>query len=75
MAQSTNLEFAIALSIITSSAMQGLFNVRHKLEDPFHVPRQEGLNREEETDGSTIVIGDTIDLKYEFQVKINSILA
>ena len=48
--------------------MQGLFNLRHKLEDPFRSPQQEGINQDI-PDGSTIIIGDTIDLRYEFQVR------
>ena len=33
--QQTNLGFAIALSLMISMAMQGLFNLRYRLEDPF----------------------------------------
>ena len=68
MAEATNLAFAIALTVITSSAMQGLYNVRHQLEDPFRSPRQEGLKKQPDPNSSMIVIGDTIDLRFEFQV-------
>ena len=34
-AQSTSLSWSICMACITSSAMQGLFNIRHSLEDPF----------------------------------------
>lgn len=64
----TNLAFAIALSVITASAMQGLYNVRHQLEDPFRIPRQEGLKKQPDPNGAVIITGDTIDLRFEFQV-------
>lgn len=35
LAESTSLSWSICFSIITTSAMQGLFNIRHELEDPF----------------------------------------
>lgn len=34
-ANGTNLAFAVALSVLTSAVMMGLFNVEHALEDPF----------------------------------------
>ena len=36
-AQDTNIYWAVALSIITSSAMQGLYNLRRQLEGNIHI--------------------------------------
>ena len=61
-AQSTNILFAILLSIITSSAMQGLYNLRFQLEDPFYDPLR--------THSAARLSEDTIDLMAEFQVHL-----
>ncbi len=78
-ATSTNLLYAIVLNIVTTCAMQGLYNLRSRLEDPF-INYRRSLHpsgaqttlltrmRDEYRDPE-----DTIDLQYELQDLKNDI--
>lgn len=67
-AQSTSLSWSICMACITSSAMQGLFNIRHSLEDPF-TAFNAGRSRATDNPFSRLIaqFSDTIDMEEELR--------
>lgn len=64
-AQSTSLAWSICLACITSSAMQGLFNLRSMLEDPFSPSAATPPSTNDPFSLLLLLAGDTINLEVE----------
>jgi hypothetical protein len=64
-AESTNLAWAISFACLTTAGVQGLFNIRQSLEDPFTPTTRESEPKNPFTE-LLLLAGDTINLEKEF---------